>query len=69
MADFGESSQWLKGKLSNESGDTYVNVYAVDTIRKINEDNYIIQCAGHRFKIRDCVWVASLDGIAPSEES
>ncbi len=67
MADFGESSQWLKGKLSNEDGYTYVNIYALDTIRKINTDNYIIQCAGHRFKIRNCVWVGDLADIAPEE--
>ncbi len=67
MADFGSDSQWLKGKVGSEEGYTYVNVYALDSIRKINTDNYLIQCAGHRFKIRDCVWVGNLADIAPEE--
>ena len=69
MADFGEDCQWLKGKVGTEEGYTYVNIDSCDSVRKINTDNYLIQCAGHRFKIRDCVWVANLVDIAPEEEA
>ena len=68
MADFGENSQWLKGRYSTEEGVTYVNVSSINSIRKINADNYLIQCAGHRFKLKDCVWKENLTEIAPTAE-
>ena len=67
MADFGESTTWLKGKIAGASTYTYVNIYNCDAITQDNSTTYIIQSGGHRFKLRECVWVADLTDIAPEE--
>lgn len=65
---WGDGSTWIKGKLAGSSTYTYVNLYSCDTISQENTTTYIISCAGHRFKIRDCVRVSDLADIRPPEE-
>lgn len=66
MADFGEDTQWLKGTLAGTSTVVYVNVGALNYIRKENENDYIVCVGGAVYNVLDCTMLNNLEEIQPA---
>lgn len=64
-AAFGSNSTWLKGTVEGADGVTYFNLYQIQCIALENENDYVIQLGGHRFRILNCVVAEDLTEIEP----
>lgn len=65
---FGSETTWLKGKREGTEAIEYVNLYQVQSIQNFNGHDYLLQIAGVRFVLKDCVQIGDLTEIQPPEQ-
>lgn len=63
---FGDETTWIKGHLSHAvSPFIYFDLYKCESIRKENEDDYVIRINGETIELVDCQVVYDLTEITP----